>query len=418
MQNEKENIMSNVSVGLMSGERIRFSLNGRFEANGCQASGEQVAALAGGKILWKGNVFDELIFRPVLPDNAQCSKLPSFTLHDVMIGIKFHWERSENQTFSGTLRLKSDEDSIVVINELPVEMYLKSVISSEMSQNSSLEFLKAHAVISRSWLLFQKQKRRKSTSHKSPNIIRKENEYIRWYDSEEHSLFDVCADDHCQRYQGITKAANPVVAQAVLETEGEVLCYDGEVCDTRFSKCCGGHTETFSTCWEDRDVPYLQSVFDGDEDGAFCDTHDKRLLSQILNDYDQETTDFFSWQVHYTNDELRKLLKRKSGEDFGRILSLRPLSIGPGGHICRLEICGEKKTLIVGKELEIRRLLSESHLYSSAFTVEATPDGFTFYGHGWGHGVGLCQIGAAVMAEKGYTYKDILSHYYPNSEIE
>ncbi len=408
-----------VSVGLMSDAVVRFTLNGEYEAKGGRLSGSHVAEFSEGGILWQGNIYSELLFRPVKAAASQGDSSPTFTIENIVIGKKFHWERSQQQTFMGNLRLRVEEEKIVVINELPVEEYLKSVISSEMSQNSSLEFLKAHAVISRSWLLFQQQHRQEGQHRQSLNIVRKENEYLRWYDNDEHTLFDVCADDHCQRYQGISHAENPVVAQAVSQTAGQVLSYQDQVCDARFSKCCGGHTETYSTCWDEREVPYLQSVYDGDEQGPFCNTHDKHLLSQILNDYDQETSDFFSWQVHYTNDQLSKLIEKKSGLDFGRIISLTPLTRGPGGHISRLEIHGDKRTLVVGKELEIRRLLSESHLYSSAFSVEPTPDGgFTLNGRGWGHGVGLCQIGAAVMAEKGYDYKEILQHYYPGAEIK
>jgi SpoIID/LytB domain protein len=366
----------------------------------------------------------------------------------VTIGINFHWERQETQVFSGTLKLVVDEEKIVAINILPAEDYLTSVISSEMSANSSLELLKAHAVISRSWLFAQIEKR-KAMSGKSEGFFsftKTKEEYIRWYDREDHTIFDVCADDHCQRYQGITKASNATVAEAVRATRGRLLMYDNEVCDARFSKCCGGATEEFEYCWEDKHYPYLSAVRDAEEEEnrplpdltneeeaerwirkapkSFCDTHDKKILSQILNNYDQETTDFYRWKVRYTQEELAELIRTNTKTDYGDILDLIPIQRGPSGRICKLKIVGSLKTLTIGKELEIRRTLSNSHLFSSAFVVdkgglkEGVPQWFLLSGAGWGHGVGLCQIGAAVMGEKGYAYDEILLHYYKNAEIK
>ena len=333
----------------------------------------------------------------------------SFTLKDVTIGIGFHWERTEEQTFCGALELMPEEGMLRAVNVLPVETYLTSVISSEMSANASLELLKAHAVISRSWLLAMMTNTRTGKSfHEQLSA----NSIIRWYDSEAHRGFDVCADDHCQRYQGITRQTNPKVVEAIAATCGQVLTYEGKICDARFSKCCGGMTEVFESCWEPVRHPYLVAKPD-----PYCHTNDRRILSQVLNNYDQETTDFYRWTVHYTTDELSELVCRKSGIDFGRILSLVPLQRGPSGRIVTLQIVGEKRTVTVGKELEIRKWLSESHLYSSAFEVEKTSDGFTLHGKGWGHGVGLCQIGAAVMGEQGIPYQEILSFYYPGAEL-
>ena len=342
----------------------------------------------------------------------------SFTLKDVVIGIGFHWERKEEQTFCGALLLKMEEGQVRAINVVPVETYLTSVISSEMSANASLELLKAHAVISRSWLMVMMEGRRKKEEGRcqlptaSYHEQLSENSIIRWYDSEAHTGFDVCADDHCQRYQGITRQSNPQVVEAIEATRGLVLTYEGKICDARFSKCCGGMTEVFESCWENIRHPYLVAKED-----PYCNTKDKRILSQVLNNYDQETVDFYRWTVSYTTDELSELVSRKSGIDFGHILDLVPQERGASGRIITLKIVGEKRTLTVGKELEIRKWLSESHLYSSAFDVEKTADGFILHGKGWGHGVGLCQIGAAVMGDQGIPYDEILTFYYPHAEL-
>jgi SpoIID/LytB domain protein len=341
----------------------------------------------------------------------------SFTLKDVVIGIGFHWERKEEQTFCGALLLKKEEGELRAINVVPVETYLTSVISSEMSANASLELLKAHAVISRSWLLVMMDRGKRKAGQGQRTDIRcheqlGEDSVIRWYDNEAHVGFDVCADDHCQRYQGITRQSNPQVVEAIEATRGQVLTYDGKICDARFSKCCGGMTEVFESCWENIRHPYLVAKPD-----PYCHTHDKRILSQVLNNYDQETVDFYRWAVHYTTEEISELVRGESGIDFGRIQDLVPVERGASGRIITLKIIGEKRTLIVGKELEIRKWLSESHLYSSAFEVEKTDEGFVLYGKGWGHGVGLCQIGAAVMGDKGIPYDEILSFYYPHAEL-
>jgi len=364
-------------------------------------------SIADGGLLWRGQQYRELRFLPQ-DDDA------SFSLNDVTIGVGFHWERQEQQTFRGMLRLVVESDKVLAINELSVEQYLESVISSEMSATSSPELLKAHAVISRSWLLSQKQ-RRQTSQHATGffSFIKKDDELLRWHDREEHTLFDVCADDHCQRYQGITRASSPAVAEAIRQTRGQVLVYAGELCDARFSKCCGGRTEEFQYCWENISKPYLVSVAD-----PFCNTKDKRVLQQVLNDYDQETPDFYRWQVEYTREQLTELVNRKLKMDLGEILDLVPLDRGKSGRIWRLKIVGSKRTFIIGKELEIRRALSESHLYSSDFDVEQHGDRIILNGRGWGHGVGLCQIGAAVMGEKGYGYDEILLYYYRGAEIK
>ena len=429
-----------INVGIVSAKEIHFTLNGQFFAKGETVSGNQMVSFSEGGILWNENQYRELTFTPLEENN-------SFSLYDVTIGLNYHWERQETQVFSGTLRLVVDEDKIVAINILPVEDYLISVISSEMNANSSLELLKAHAVVSRSWLFAQIEKR-KALSGKDEgffSFIKTKEEYIRWYDREDHTIFDVCADDHCQRYQGITKATNYTVAEAVHATRGRLLMYDKKICDARFSKCCGGATEEFENCWEDKHYPYLTSVRDAEaEDNlsfpdltkeeeaerwirkapkSFCDTHDKKILSQILNNYDQETTDFYRWKIRYTQAELAELIRTKTKTDYGEIIDLIPIQRGPSGRICKLKIIGTLKTLIIGKEMEIRRTLSDSHLFSSAFVVdkgevkEGIPQWFLLSGAGWGHGVGLCQIGAAVMGEKGYSYEEILLHYYKGAEI-
>lgn len=384
-----------VSVGILKAQTIQVVFHGEYSCNGEQYIGEYTYSKNDA-----GKCF--------IPLSDTCS----FTLKDVVIGINFHWERKEDQTFRGALKLIEEDGEVRAVNIVSVETYLTSVISSEMSANASLELLKAHAVISRSWLLRQMEHTLPITSAEDER--QETDEFIvRWYDSEGHTLFDVCADDHCQRYQGITRQSNPNVIEAIDETRGEVLMYGEEVCDARFSKCCGGVLETFENCWQPVHLPYLITKAD-----PYCNTTDKRILSQVLNNYDQETVNFYRWKVEYTNDELSQLLFKKSGIDFGRIVDLIPVMRGESDRIVLLKIVGEKKTVTVGKELEIRKWLSESHLYSSAFNVEKTYDGFILHGKGWGHGVGLCQIGAAVMGDKGFNYREILDHYYPNAVIE
>ena len=429
-----------ISVGIVNAQEIHFSLNGNYFAKGETVCGDQVVTFNEGGILWNGNLYRELTFTPQEESN-------SFSLYDVTIGINFHWERQETQIFMGTLRFVVHEDKITAINQLSVEDYLTSVISSEMSATSSLELLKAHAVVSRSWLFAQIEKRKalKDTGGDFFSFTKTKEEYIRWYDREDHTIFDVCADDHCQRYQGITKASNATVAEAVRATRGQLLMHGNKVCDARFSKCCGGATEEFEYCWEEKHYPYLTAVRDAEEEEhrelpdltqekeaqywirkaphSFCDTHDAKILSQILNNYDQETTDFYRWKVRYTQEELAELIRTNTKTDYGDIIDLIPVQRGPSGRICKLKIVGSLKTLTIGKELEIRRTLSHSHLFSSAFVVDkgkikdGVPQSFLISGAGWGHGVGLCQIGAAVMGEKGYTYEEILLHYYKGADI-
>jgi len=358
---------------------------------------------------------DEIIVKKN-PSNA------SFVVKDVPIGIDFHWERKEDQEFKGEFEIVPEAGKKRLINIVSIDDYLTSVISSEMSANGFPELLKAHAVISRSWLLAQKEKAAElqQSDANYASITETEEEYIRWYDREDHVLFDVCADDHCQRYQGITRASTPIVQEAVESTLGEVLLYNDKICDTRFSKCCGGITETFENCWEPVPHPYLESIQD-----SFCNTQDKKILNQVLNNYDQETEDFYRWKVFLTQAEISDLIKRKTGWDFGDIIDLIPMERGASGRIIKLKIIGNKLSKIIGKELFIRKVLSESHLYSSAFDVEKTfdsensiPNGFTLIGSGWGHGVGLCQIGAAVMAKEAYSYQEILAHYFPHSTLK
>ena len=403
-----------VSVGIMKDTAIRFCMNNPYQAKGTEVTGEQIAEYTEGGIRWKDNVYQELTFRP--QEDAA-----SFTLHGVTIGQKFHWERQESQTFSGILKLVVDEDKIVAINILPVEDYLTSVISSEMKSSCSLEFLKAAAVISRSWLYAQMQRRQERAGQPAPffSFVKGEGESIRWYDREDHTIFDVCADDHCQRYQGITRANNPKVEEAVNATRGQVLMYDGKICDTRFGKCCGGQTNEYQYCWENIEVPYLRSVKD-----PYCNTSDKKILRQVLNDYDLETRDFYEWTEELSQEEVHDRICKHLKMELGPIMGMEIVEKGPGGHISKLRIVGKDKSFIVGKELEIRRMLSTSTLKSSAFTVETknvrggVPQRFVLHGRGWGHGVGLCQIGAAVMGEQGYSYKKILKHYYTDVQIK
>lgn len=394
-----------VNVGIMSAPEIQYELHGSFESD---AEGAE--------------------FCPLSSDSY-------FTLKDVTIGVDFHWQRKENQSFLGKLKLKKSGDLTLALNIVPVEDYLTSVISSEMSADASLELLKAHAVISRSWVLAQICHKASASGH--VDMLYTPEERVKWYDHDDHVDFDVCADDHCQRYQGITRASRAQVRSAILSTWGEVLMYGDELCDARFSKCCGGAFEEFQYCWEPRRHDYLVAACDA-VDGAplpdltveanarewilgrpdaFCSDVDESILAQVLNNYDRETVDFYRWIVDYDVDELSEIVRERSGIDFGEIRDLVPLARGTSGRIYRLKIVGSKHTMIVGKELEIRKWLSRSHLYSSAFMVERTLHGFRLHGAGWGHGVGLCQIGAAVMGERGFNYRQILSHYFKDAEI-
>ena len=478
-------------MGIVSGQKIHFSLNKPYLAKGEVVTGEQEVEFSEGGVLWNGNQYSSLTFHPQSCD-------ASFSLSDVTIGVNFHWERKETQTFLGTLHFVVESDKICAINELPVEKYLESVISSEMSATSSLELLKAHAVISRSWLLAQMKKRRDvaESGNNFFSFVKKDDMLIRWYDREDHTIFDVCADDHCQRYQGITKETSPHVAEAIRQTKGQILMDGEEICDARFSKCCGGITEEFQYCWENTPKSYLSAVRDialgikpkglkssmnaeclkdarnteGLKDGdaeslkdardtenlkgskalmdseyrlpdltqeeeadrwirsnppAFCNTTDRKVLSEVLNDYDQETADFYRWKVTLTQEKLQQLLEEKLKMNFGCILDMKAVERGTSGRISKLQIIGTEKTFTIGKELEIRRALSDSHLYSSAFVVDKfdldesqVPQRFELIGAGWGHGVGLCQIGAAVMGNEGYSYDDILLRYYQGAEIK
>ena len=437
-----------ITVGILSGKEIGFSFPKEFiSSDGIAICGIQQAVYRKGKICWQEKEYDELSFTP------QQDTSSFFELQDVTIGINFHWERKEVQRFKGELKIIVEDDRLTAINIIPIEDYLTSVISSEMSATASLELLKAHAVISRSWLL----NKLKVANGKLKVIMHPDNtanfelstlpsQLIKWYDHEAHKNFDVCADDHCQRYQGITRTSTPQAIEAVFATRGEVLMYEEEICDARFSKCCGGAFEEFQNCWENVKHPYLIGQRDSKTEtrlpdltkeaeadkwirtspAAFCNTHTKQVLSQVLNNYDQETTDFYRWRVCYSQQELSELIHKRSGIEFGKIIDLIPVERGTSGRLVRLKIVGTLRTLIIGKELEIRRTLSSSHLYSSAFVVDKEykedekeiPSRFILTGSGWGHGVGLCQIGAAVMGEQGYKYKEILSHYYPGSAIE
>lgn len=436
-----------ISVGILTGKVIKFELYGDFSVPGFKDnfSGVYDAEIQDNKINCKSSkheiqVIDRVEFIPSDPISE------SFLLKDVTIGNKFHWERKEKQRFIYSLLLQKSGNEIIAINHIPLERYLTSVISSEMSAKSSIELLKAQAVIARSWVLAQIERSKKliEENEKHETQVQFKDELIKWYDREDHKLFDVCADDHCQRFQGVTKIISDAAFNAIEQTEGIVLLSNGEVCDTRYSKCCGGLTESFENVWEPLKHPYLTSVVDykfepenfnldfSDEANSekwirgdphsFCNTSERKILSHILVDYDRETKDFFRWKVEYSQEELSSLLKIKSGIDFGEVIDLIPTERGDSSRIVKLKIVGTKKTLTVGKELEIRRLLSKTHLYSSAFVVKKIgkniPEKFILYGAGWGHGVGLCQIGAAVMAEKGYNFDEILLHYFKNSELK
>lgn len=433
-----------IKVGILSGKEISFTLNGPYDIYRGQLvpDGRWKAYLSGNKIVLQKDKL-EIKHDSGLILSPRNEKVSSFTLHAVTIGVDFHWQRQEDQVFKGDLKLIIEEGKITAVNILPVEEYLKSVISSEMSAASSEELLKAHAVISRGWLFAQSEKHKAldSGTNKYNPDVRTEDEIVKWYDREDHRNFDVCADDHCQRYQGITRASTPAVEKVIEETSGEVLTYNGTICDTRYYKCCGGITEFFENVWEPVSHPYLCRVVDNPEipegfkpdltdelnarkwilgnPDAFCNTVDKKVLSQVLNDYDQETTHFFRWSVRYSQSELGEIIKSRTGIDFGIITDLVPLERGDSGRIIRLQITGTLRKMVIGKELEIRKALSKTHLYSSCFVVDKIKEGddivFVLHGAGWGHGVGLCQIGAAVMGSKGYSYREILQHYFPGS---
>lgn len=423
-----------VSVGIMGDKRIEFTLCTDYKcSNGSIVSGNAVVELVDGEILYNGKKYESLLFEACVPEG-------SFWLRGVTIGVNFHWERKEDQRFGNNLKFIVEGDRITAINLIGVEDYLTSVISSEMSATASEELLKAHAVISRSWLLAQMAKNKEITTSKSTYSAFTENEQerIKWYDREDHINFDVCADDHCQRYQGMTRQSTTKVREAIEATWGELLKYDGKICDARFSKSCGGAFEEFQNCWENVRYPYLAKQRDSkritelpdltqEEEAfkwitgspeAFCNTTDKEILSQVLNNYDQETTDFYRWRVEYTPEELSALILKRIGIDFGLVTDLIPVERGTSGRLIKLKIVGSKRTLTIGKELEIRKALSPSHLYSSAFVVLKENGKFVLVGAGWGHGVGLCQIGAAVMGAQRYKYKDILLHYYIGASIE
>ncbi len=435
-----------INVGILSGEELHFSFTGSFQFNNTEInSGEYSAKILNGQLIVaddSGNqiISDTFFFAP----NSFNS---FFELKNVTIGVDFHWEQQENQRFRGALKLVAENGKVRAINVIELEEYLKSVISSEMNAASSETLLKAHAVISRSWLLAQIEKTKsiKSGDGLYQTSFETESEIIRWYDREDHRNFDVCADDHCQRYQGISKIYAEKALNAVEETTGEVLVFDDKICDARFSKCCGGISENFENVWEPVRHSYLTKIVDSEFGGttcvdlriedeaelwirnnppAFCNTADQKILSQVLPGFDQVTTDFYRWKVEYAQNELSELIKKRSGFDFGEIIKLEALKRGHSSRIIQLRITGTKKTLIIGKELEIRKWLSDSHLYSSAFVVDhlemknGIPQKFVLTGAGWGHGVGLCQIGAAVMGEKGYTYTEILNHYFRGAGLK
>ncbi len=404
-----------LDVGIMSAPEITFEIIS-------DGAGPQKVSCKDGKICYNGCLYDELVFEG--RTRSMLFEEPSFILYDVVIGVDFHWQRKVTQKFAGSLRFIVENGKVTAVNRIGVENYLLSVISSEMNANATLEYLKAHSVISRSWVMSH-------IGHRASGATSAENEihdtaadgtpvFIKWWDHDDHTNFDVCADDHCQRYQGLTMAVGDNVRKAIDQTWGQVLKSEGQICDARFSKCCGGTMELFSTCWEDKDYPYLQALPDAAAPGEdpFCHTGDKAVLSQVLNDYDQETQDFYRWEKRYTRKEISELIYQRSGIDFGEIRDLVPIERGPSYRLRLLKVVGSKKTMIIGKELVIRRYLSTSHLYSSAFDPSWEGDTLVLKGRGWGHGVGFCQIGAAVMASKGYDYKQILEHYYPGSTLE
>jgi len=437
-----------IKVGILTAKKIKFELYGDFKVTGFKDTfnGVFTAEVKDDHIVCSGDTSqkefaDELIFEPEDPFSD------SFIIRDVTIGMDFHWQRKETQQFNYSLKLVRAKDKLIVINNLPLEDYLTSVISSEMSAKGFLQSLKTQAVVSRSWVIAQLEKSNLGTViEPEASVSQTDDEHIRWYDRKQHKYFDVCGDDHCQRFQGVTKITTEIARQAVSGTKGVVLMSDGNICDTRYSKSCGGITEDYKNVWEPVDLSYLTSVIDykhipddfnldftsevnaskwiEENPPSYCNTDDEVILSQILVDFDQETRDFFRWKLKYSQSELSSIIKEKSGFDFGDIIDLIPVERGQSARLIKLKIVGSKKTLIFGKELEIRRILSQTHLYSSAFVVDREfngsdiPENFIFYGAGWGHGVGLCQIGSAVMAERGHEFDEILLHYFSKAKIK
>jgi stage II sporulation protein D len=427
----------NITVGIIDRrDEVTGRLNGKFVGDTFGAVTGRVSAKAtAGTVVLTDERNVEIVRSPSIRLTPEPGS--TFELFNVTIGNRFHWERTENQIFQGDLKLRSREDgTLAVLNEIPLEDYLMSVVSSEMSASAPLEFLKAHAILSRSWLLAALDRRNESVQASAPAGREAGDEVLRWYDREDHDLYDVCADDHCQRYQGITKILSKQAREAVENTRGGVITYRGQICDARYSKACGGLTENFETAWEDRSIPYLNSISDApahhrpvrteeearrwilSEPEAYCNTKDENLLGKILPTFDRETKGFFRWTVEYGREELEEILRKKSGFDFGRLQEIVPLHRGPSGRISRLRITGSKLGIVVGKELEIRRWLSRSHLYSSAFVVTFDAGRIIFHGAGWGHGVGLCQIGAAVMAAREFSAEEILRHYFHGVEVK
>lgn len=434
-----------INVGIVKREKLYFDFYGDFFIENSEQifSGKYSAFIEGDSIIIEGETQRVKVEREIVfePSNFTTE---SFLLRNVVIGVDFHWEQKENQRFLGNLKLIKKGNELIAINIISIESYLTSVISSEMSSKCSINLLKAQSIISRSWLLAQLEKNKSREKYKTE--FEDENELIKWYDRENHVDFDVCADDHCQRYQGITKIHNENVKQAIEETSGIVLSYNNKVCDSRYFKCCGGITETFENVWEPVIHPYLSSVIDykfGVENydtdfseevnvrdwilsnpPSFCNTNDEKILSQILPNLDQKTKNFYRWKVEYTQHELSELIKEKSKIDFGEIIDLVPIERGYSARIVKLRIVGTNRIFTIGKELEIRRVLSKSHLYSSAFIVDkekpvnGIPQRFIIHGAGWGHGVGMCQIGAAVMGEMGYQFDEILLHYFPGANLK
>lgn len=442
-----------IKVGIQINSNIEFELNGLYKLNDISiAKGNYFASVSNNKIHTNFSQGKKIVLEPETSSST-------FVLKKVAIGKGFHWEQKEDQEFEGGLTLQIEDGKIRVINSILLESYLKSVISSEMSAMNDLNLLKAHAIVSRSWLLAQIQNRdtkkrchfddvrgeipslNKQIPNRSASLgMTHTNEIIKWYDREDHETFDVCADDHCQRYQGINKVISLNAEKAISETRGTLLLYKNEICDARFSKCCGGISEDFDKVWQPVIHPYLTAITDNvantfkapsdiksyisSSPKAFCNNYDPEILKQILVDFDQTTTNFFRWEVKLNQNEISHLIKKKSGFDFGQIIDLIPIERGKSGRLVKLKIEGTKQSVIVGKELEIRKWLSESHLFSSAFIVEKRfendekiPSNFILNGAGWGHGVGLCQIGAAVMSKKGYLAKDILKHYFNDTKI-
>lgn len=353
---------------------------------------------------------DAVVYTPLHEDSR-------LSLLNLKIGKEFHWQQTVEALLPGTVKVRlSPAGEWQTINSLPLEKYLQCVIGSEMNPAAPEEFLKAHCIISRSWALGKIRRTHKAGGN---DAMFSDNCISAWEDTADHSGFDVCSDDHCQRYQGLSDMPSKI-KKIVKDTEGMVLTdAEGNLADTRYSKCCGGKTELFSTCWQETDYPYLISQID-----PYCDLSSlsaqkrEKLLRDCFRRYDTSATISNEWELTVSRDEIRNRLSNLFGKETGDVIDMKVETRGLSGRAKGLLIKCESGDYHIGKELTIRRLLSKDCLRSSLFDITLlSDDNFRIKGKGWGHGVGLCQTGAARMALEGASFHEILSFYYPGTKI-